>query len=304
MDMAQEILAIINGAAGGGRCADLAPSALGRLRQHGLPVAEVHTNAPGDATRIARDAYAAGVRRFVAVGGDGTSYEILNGLLPEALGAAPKDRPCLGFLPLGTGNSFLRDFSDHGADLAEQALTQGRRRPCDVVRLQHDSGVLHYLNLLSLGFVANVAVTANQRFKRFGAIGYGLGVVVETATLSTRHVRMCLDGGPLWEQDTTFVSFCNSRYTGGKMMMAPYASTADGKLDVIVAAPMGRLALLQAFPRIFSGSHVHLSSITCSQAREVALDLPEAVDLMIDGEVERHNPQRLEVIAGAIDVSV
>ena len=301
---AQTHLAIVNGAAGGGRCADLAPAALTRLRGMGVALDEVYTAAPGDASRIARDAYASGVRRFIAVGGDGTSYEIINGLMPVAVGASAADRPCLGFLPLGTGNSFLRDFGDRGAESAAEALAHGRTRACDVVRLEHDEGELYYLNLLSLGFVADVAVIANRRFKKFGALGYGMGVVMETASLSTRRIRMRLDGGPLWEQDATFVSFCNSRYTGGKMMMAPYADTSDGKLDVVLAAPMGRVALLRAFPRIFAGTHVHLPTITCSQARSVEFELPEPIDLMIDGEVERHRPIRLSVVPGAIDVSV
>jgi YegS/Rv2252/BmrU family lipid kinase len=240
----------------------------------------------------------------MAVGGDGTSYEIVNGLLPAALGARDGERPRLGFLPLGTGNSFLRDFGDRGAEQAVEALVGGRSRACDVVRLQHDQGELFFINLMSAGFVADVATTANRRFKRVGAAGYGLAVVLETGSLSPRDFRMRVDGGTPWEQKVTFVSFSNSRYTGGKMLMAPFADTADGKLDVIVAGAMGRLALLAAFPKIFSGSHVHLTSITCSQARCVEIDADAPMDLMIDGEVERHRPTRLEVLPAAIDVSV
>ncbi|MFI5307585.1 MAG: diacylglycerol/lipid kinase family protein [Polyangiales bacterium] len=302
--MTEARLAIVNPAAGGGHCGKLAPAALARLQEAGLTVEQVHTAAPGDATRLAREAYARGVRHFVAVGGDGTAYEIVNGLLPEALGAAEAARPCLGFLPLGTGNSFLRDFTDRGAEHAIEALHSGRRRRCDVVHLEHDGGALYYINLLSAGFVAAVGATANRRFKRFGTAGYGLAVVVETMTLGARRYRMHLDHGPLWEQDALFLSFCNSRYTGGSMMMAPFADTADGQLDVIVARPMSRLALLAAFPRIFAGTHVHMPEIVASRASEVELDLQEAIDLMIDGEVEHHRPKRLRVIPGAIDVCV
>ena len=302
--MAEASLAIVNPAAGGGRCADLARGALARLRASGLTLDESYTHAPGDATRLARDAYARGVRRFIAVGGDGTAYEIVNGLLPAALGAQNGDRPRLGFLPLGTGNSFLRDFGDRSAELAEQALATDRARACDVVRLQHDAGELFYINLMSAGFVADVCTTANRRFKRVGAAGYGLAVVLETGALSPRDFRMRVDGGATWEQKVTFVSFSNSRYTGGNMLMAPFADTADGKLDVIVAGQMGRMALLSAFPKIFSGAHVHLASITCSQGRCVDIDADEPLDLMIDGEVERHRPIRLEVLPRAIDVSV
>jgi YegS/Rv2252/BmrU family lipid kinase len=293
----------VNPAAGGGRCAQLAPPAIARLREAGLVIDEVRTSARGDAQRLARDAYARGVRRFIAVGGDGTAYEIANGLLPDALNG-DAERACLGFLPLGTGNSFLRDFTSRGAEHAIEALQQDRRRACDVVRLIHDQGELYYLNLLSVGFVADVAATANRRFKWLGPAGYILAVVLQTATLTSRSWRMRLDGNGSSDQAVVFVSFCNSRFTGGRMMMAPFADTADGKLDVIVAGAMGRLALLSAFPRIFSGSHVRWSKISTSHARNIDLDVPHAVDLMIDGEVERHCPIRLEVLPSAIDVSV
>ncbi len=100
-------LAVVNPAAGGGRCRKLVGPALDRLRAGGIDLAVVETSAPGQATVLVRDAYAQGYRKFIAVGGDGTSYEVVNGLFPSAGGAAT-----LAFLPLGTGNSFLRDFSD------------------------------------------------------------------------------------------------------------------------------------------------------------------------------------------------
>ena len=103
-------LAIINPAAGGGRCGKLAAETLQGLRSHGLAIEVVETRQPGDATRIARERYAQGFRRFLAGGGDGTSYEIVNGLFPRD---PAEERVSLGFLPLGTGNSFLRELSRH-----------------------------------------------------------------------------------------------------------------------------------------------------------------------------------------------
>ena len=79
--------------------------------------------APGEATELARDAYAQGFRNFLAVGGDGTSYEIVNGLFPKR---EADGRPTLGFLPLGTGNSFLRDFTTRGVEHTIEALRNGQ----------------------------------------------------------------------------------------------------------------------------------------------------------------------------------
>ena len=151
--MGQKYLAIVNPAAGGGKRSKLLGPALERLRAGGLEIEVAPTASPRQATEIATAAYQRGVRKFIAVGGDGTSYEVVNGLYPQALGAEP---PTLAFLPLGTGNSFLRDFSDQGVEYGIESLLANRARSCDVLRLRHRQGVLHYLNLLSVGFTADV----------------------------------------------------------------------------------------------------------------------------------------------------
>src|SRR5437899_5400357 len=98
----ERFLAVVNPAAGGGRCGRLAPTAIEKLRAAGVPLEVIESRGPGQATQLVREAYARGYRKLLAVGGDGTAYEIVNGLFP---GAADGERAALGFLPLGTGNS-------------------------------------------------------------------------------------------------------------------------------------------------------------------------------------------------------
>ncbi|HLB87124.1 MAG TPA: acylglycerol kinase family protein, partial [Terriglobales bacterium] len=117
--MSDTFLAVVNPAAGGGRSRKLVGPALDRLRAGGIKLEVVETAAPGQAAQLVRDVYGRGYRRFIAVGGDGTSYEIVNGLFPEA---ERGERPTLAFLPLGTGNSFLREFTDRGVEFAIEAL--------------------------------------------------------------------------------------------------------------------------------------------------------------------------------------
>jgi diacylglycerol kinase (ATP) len=300
----EPFIAIVNPAAGGGRCAGLARDALAELNARGVHC-EVHeTHAPGDATRLARSLSARGKRRFVAVGGDGTAFEIVNGLADQLGARDAAERVSLGFLPLGTGNSFLRDFGAGDLPQAIAALAAGRTRACDALRLQHEDGELHYLNLLSLGFVAEICTIANRRFKRLGTSGYGLGVLMALARLRTRTVHMQVDQLPRWEQPSVFVSVCNSRFTGGNMLMAPYADTGDGQADLIVCGPMDRLTLLATFPKIFSGDHVHHPAIRASRMHSVEFFEPSPIDLMIDGEVLRHTPKRVDVRPAALDVFV
>src|SRR5258708_5596487 len=130
----ERFLAIVNPAAGGGKSAKLAGPALARLRKNGLNIDVIASTGPGHAVQLAREAYAQGYRRFLAVGGDGTAHEILNGVFACNPAA---ERISLGFLPLGTGNSFLRDFTTEGAEASMRALLENRTRAVDLLRLTH-----------------------------------------------------------------------------------------------------------------------------------------------------------------------
>ncbi|HIA01733.1 MAG TPA: YegS/Rv2252/BmrU family lipid kinase, partial [Myxococcales bacterium] len=270
-------LAILNPAAGGGKCGRQAEAAVQRLQAAGLDVETQETMAAGDGTTIARAAYERGVRQFIAVGGDGTGYEVVNGLFPNA--SDDGEKVSLGFMPLGTGNSFLRDFTDDGAEYAIQSLLDGKSRSCDVIRLTHRDGVLHYINILSMGFTAEVGALTNNRFKAFGQGGYIMGVVTSVARLNHFNFPMVIDGEAVADEPCTFISINNSRYTGGKMLMAPQADIGDGKADLITVGQLSRVGLLRTFPKIFKGEHVNHPSVNQRQVKKIDFDLDHEVDV-------------------------
>ncbi|MBI5500270.1 MAG: YegS/Rv2252/BmrU family lipid kinase [Deltaproteobacteria bacterium] len=292
-------IAIVNPAAGHGKCRRQAEAELAALRTAGADLDVRNTEAPGHASRLAREAFEAGARDFLAVGGDGTCFEIVNGL---AGSANPGARPRVATLPLGTGNSFLRDYGIVDAAGAARALLADARRTVDLVRCEHAAGTLHYLNIAGLGFAARAGAMTNRRFKSFGARGYVLAVIGCVARMRYPSFPVRLDGGKPDQRPCSMLSFCNSRYTGGTMMMAPAADAADGYLDVIRIGPMGRIRLLRSFPRIFKGTHVELPEVECSKARRVDFEGGATVDVMIDGEVLALALRSLEVAPGAIDV--
>jgi diacylglycerol kinase family enzyme len=280
----------------------LAPPALERVREAGIDLDVAYTSRPGEATTLARSAYAQGTRNFLAVGGDGTSYEIINGLFPEA---ATGGRVALGFLPLGTGNSFLRDFTSRGVEHTIEALQEGRRRACDVIRLRHSEGELYFTNLLSLGFPADVGELTNRRFKRWGELGYILGVFTRLAGIRHAAFPHRLEGSSEWDRRTClFLTFSNSKFTGGKMMIAPKADATDGFIEYVRWSPVGRLRLLGLFPRLFTGTHIDHPLASRAAIRRVELDLDEPVNAMVDGEILRLQCQSLEILPSALDVVV
>jgi len=297
-------IVLVNPAAGGGACGRLAPKYLDRLRRSGLELEVRTTRGPGDATRLTQEARRAGHRSFIAVGGDGTSHEVVNGLFTPGALVDRQDPPELGILPLGTGNSFLRDFHDRGAEGAVDALMDGKPRRCDVARLTHSKGVLHFINNFLIGFAADVSALRNRKYSSIGQLGYVLAVIGQVKRLAPAPIPFATDGGSLDRAPLTFLTVANSRFTGGKMMMAPEADTADGLLDIIRAGAMSRPSLLLAFPKIFKGTHLGHKAVSSSRSRVVELDLDGPRDVLIDGELLELEPERIEVLEGALEVLV
>ncbi len=284
---------IVNPAAGGGRAGRLAARWL-----EGLDVDLRTTVGPGHATALVQAGREAGESTFVAVGGDGTLFEVVNGALTAGHG-----RPTVGLLPLGTGNSFGRDVGIEGPEEGRRALVEGGRREVDVLEVDTDRGTLYSLNLTSLGFTAAAGALTNRRFKRLGALGYVAAVLVELARLRAPVLRYRLDDGPWREEPLILLALCNSQYTGGAMQMAPGAQIDDGRLDVVRLGPMSRRRFLTSFPMIFRGTHVEgLPEVTLERCRCVELDLPGPVDVMLDGEVRRLKLERIRVLPRALEV--
>ncbi len=294
-------LAVVNPAAGGGRCRKLVGPALDRLRAGGISLKVVESSAPGQAASLVRDAYAQGYRKFIAVGGDGTSYEVVNGLFPSET-----SKPAtLAFLPLGTGNSFLRDFSDRGVEFAIEALLAGRSSPCDVLRLTHQTGVLHYINLLSMGFSADVATLRARRFSGWGEIGYQSAIFISLARFRRRPFPLRVDGeAELDRRPCLFLTFSNSKFTGGTMMIAPKAEVSDGLIEYVRWGPIGRLGLIRNLPTLYDGTHIRHPLAERRPAKRIDFQLEAAVDVMVDGEVLTLHCRSLDVLPGALNVVV
>ena len=294
--------AIVNPAAGGGRSAKLAGPALTRLREKGLRIDVIASTGQGHAVQLAREAYDQGYRHFLAVGGDGTAHEILNGVFARRPAV---ERIALGFLPMGTGNSFLRDFTKEGAAASLEALVAGRTRSVDLLKLTHATGEIYSFNLLSMGFTADVAALTNRMFKPFGDVGYLLGVFVRMVQLRRRALALRCDDDLEWnEARSLFLTFNNSKYTGGTMLIAPDADPTDGLIEFVRWGPIGRLGLLWTLPRLYDGTHIKHPLASRRAVRHVEFKEAAPVDVMIDGEVATLECRSLDVVPAAVDVFI
>ena len=300
--MKDRFLAIVNPAAGGGRAVKLAGEKLAQLREKGLRIDVIASTGPAHATQLAAEAYTQGYRKFLAVGGDGTAHEVINGIFAQ--GEATEEVE-LGFLPMGTGNSFLRDFSEQGEQAALEALVSRRKRSVDLLRLRHAAGTIYSFNLLSVGFTANVGALTNRVFKAFGHLGYLLGVFVCVVRLDRRAFKMRCDNDREWdERRCLFLTFNNSKFTGGTMMIAPHADPSDGFIEHVRWGPIGRLGLIKMLPRLYDGTHTDHPLAETRRVKNVQFSLDAPVDVMIDGEIVTVKCELLDILPGAMDVYI
>jgi diacylglycerol kinase (ATP) len=294
--------AIVNPAAGGGKSAKLAGPALARLRAKGLHIDVIASTGPGHAVQLAREAYSQGYRRFLAVGGDGTAHEILNGVFARNPSA---ERIALGFLPLGTGNSFLRDFTKQGAEASLDALLANRTRHVDLVRLTHASGEIYSFNILSVGFTADVGALTNRVFKPLGHLGYLFGVFVGLVQLKRRAFVLRSDDETEWDKRRSlFLTFNNSKYTGGTMLIAPDADPSDGFIEFVRWGPIGRFGLLRMLPRLYSGTHLNHPLASRKSVKHVEFNIPVPVDVLVDGEIFSLECKTLDILPSAVDIYI
>ena len=250
----------------------------------------------GHAVEIGREAAAACYDRIVCLGGDGTPYEVINGLYERG---RPAVRPEIGLIPAGTGNSFLRDFETLTPEAALSNIAAGRSHPVDLVEFEYDDGgrtVRRYsLNIIGVGLIADILQLTNERLKFLGAAGYSVAVLVRLIRGMRNRIELTLDGATRTVTNSALV-VSNSKFTGGKMKIAPAADTADGRADLVLFNGVNRREIVAIFGAVFSGKHASHPRVEMLQAARMSVEADPPLRLMADGELLGHTPLRLTVL--------
>ena len=290
-----KVLLVHNPTAGGGRARRVVPKVAARLAADGVEADQYQTLSLTDA-RLAACEAAGSFDAVVAVGGDGTVGACAAGLADAGPGAIA----ALGVVPGGGGNDAARSLGLPADDplAAAALLPRLRRRPAD---LDSVAG-REYLNVAGAGFDSEVNRIANQRLGWAGNRPRYVGAVLaELVVGRTAQFRLSLDG-EVTEPRGWLVAVANGPSYGGGMLVAPRASLADGLLEVIVIADIGKLEFLRTFPKVFSGRHVEHPAVAVHRAARVDLAADRPLAVYADGEPAGTLPATFEVRPAAVTV--
>jgi len=278
------IKVIVNPRAGRGHAGRMSPHIVQALTELGADFDLVHTRLPGEAVDLSSQAVEEGYDVVVAVGGDGTSHEVVNGLMAQANG---HPAGTLGCIPGGSGNDFAV-MSGAPVDLRKacEQIVRGATRLVDVGEVTLDRRLTRFFdNAVGIGFDGWVTYEA-RRIRLVRGMALYVPVVLKTILSSIQPMRAVITtDGASREQTIMMAVICNGPREGGSFLVAPDAQFDDGLLDLSLTEWMPRMAMFGMVPRFMRGTHVQDPRVHLDRARSIAVSSEDPLVLHVDGEI-------------------
>ena len=251
------------------------------LGEAGLDYDLVHTRGVLHAAELAEQAVVDGFDVVVAAGGDGTSNEVVNGMLAKANSAS------LGVLPVGTGSDFANTVGI-SPDLRSACLqlANGVRKKVDVGKARvSNSTERYFVNALGIGFEGILTIEA-RKIKYLRGMALYLPAVLKTVFVSFRvpQVQVSFDGQRV-DLSALMVCIANGPREGGGFFVAPDALPDDGMFDVCLAESVSKLRILGLLPHFMKGTHIHQDTIKMLRTHKVAVTSSDDLAAHMDGEL-------------------
>ena len=260
---------------------------------------------PGHLAQLAAEAARGGATKLVVVGGDGTVHEVVDGLLQARVGDAVE----LGLLPLGTGKDVARSLRvPRRLDAAIDVARSGHVRTIDVGRATYTTAAgevtAHFVNFAGAGISGAIADRANRTTKAFGGrLSFLFATIVVFSRWTPTEMTLEIDGQQRRARLHEALAM-NGDYTAGGMWVAPEAALDDGRFDVVLLGDFTKREFVTTFPKIYRGRHVSHRKVEIVRARELRVDAPAPLPVVLDGEQPGTTPVRFELVPGALHVRV
>ncbi len=304
----KEWLVVVNPNAGIGKAKKDWPKISELLDKHGFDYSAVFTEAPTHAIDIIVEQVAAGYRKIIAVGGDGTMNEVVNGIFKQK--SVPTTDIRLGVISVGTGNDWVRTFgipTEYAK--AIQVLQHGRTLIQDAGTVSfmngEKKGLRHFINMAGLGFDGLVAQKTNaDKLKGKGnPLLYLVNLASSLFSYKSCGTRVSVNGKEI--KDKIFsISIGIGQYNGGGMRQAPDAKPDDGLFDLTLIKDMGKLAVIANVRRLYNGTikkHKRVESLT---GKHIIIESDQPVLLEADGESLGHSPFEFHIVPKSVCVFV
>ena len=259
------------------------------------------TERPLHATQLVQEAIQRGVQRIVAVGGDGTLNEIVNGFFEKDVMVNPA--VSLGILEIGTGADFVKTLGPqptveqailHMNDAEPKLIDVGR---AEFVSFENRTQERYFLNILDFGLGGAVVERVNRTTKRFGGkISFLIGILSTLLTFKNKPIRYRLNEGNWQSGMFNDVIIANGRYFGGGLFPAPAALLDDGLFDVVFLGDVGRLEAVLNLSKLRKGTHFENPKVSLTRARKIEAQSEENVFVDMDGELVGKLPLKVLIL--------
>ncbi len=300
---------VVNPRSGNGRTGRRWLEINAKIAQALSGTAHAFTQRPMDAATLTARALKEGYQCIVAVGGDGTINEVVNGFFEDRKPLVPG--ACLGVIPQGTGGDFRRTFGwDLDLKAAVDRVAAEPTLPLDIGVLDYlteagKPGVRYFANVCSFGISGLVDREVNRSSKMLGGkVSFAIASIKAFLKYRDRPVRFSVDGGKPEMVSITTLSVANGRYFGGGMCVAPEAVPSDGFLDVTIWSGFGLSDFVLKSKALYSGSHTRLPGTRCLRCRTLEAESEQEVFLDADGEPVGKLPCKMSLISGAIQLKM
>ena len=303
----EPVLFIVNPASGAGKAGRQWKHVETWLPSAGIPYETAMTTRPNEATEITQRAVRESRSVVVAVGGDGTLNEVVNGFFRN--GAPIPTTTKLAMVPLGTGGDFRRTLRipiDPRAaiDVLRNGIT--RRLDAGCVTYQAADGstaVRHFINIADAGLGGEVVQRVGNGTKRFGSMAYTLGGLRALVGFKNKPMTVDIDQTTHQLPKAQQVIIANCQYFGGGMQMAPTASPTDGVFDVIFIKNAGKIETMRGMTDFRAGKHLDQTNpkIELLYGKRISVASPAKVRIDIDGEAVGFLPALFEIQPGSIE---
>lgn len=266
----------------------------------------VGTEYPTHATELAAKAGLDGYDTVVAMGGDGTVHEVLNGLMR----VAPSHRPKFAAVPIGSGNDFAfgAGVPLDPAEAMKRAFT-GTARPVDIgVARDNNNRTEYWDNSVGIGFDGKINIMSRKIEGLYGFPMYLTAVLRTIATdYESAQMKLWIDDQPVIERNVLMLTLGNGPREGGGFLTTPDAKVDDGRFDYVAVSHMGRIAILGLLPKVMNGTHGKDRKVTLGTFRKLRLEADRALPIHTDGELwspyeVNTRTVEVEIMSGAIQL--